>query len=73
MRKNGKLRGLKPLIGYRGYYHDGTRVYDRLGRIVPLEDGKAKILSEFKWVVVDLSKPKTKSKRVVSKVSEDKK
>ncbi len=68
MRKVGKLRNLKPLSGCRGYFHDGSKVYDRLGREVPVVDGKAKVLVDFKWVEVDLKKPKAKKKP--SKTSE---
>jgi hypothetical protein len=70
MRKVGKLRNLKPLKDCRGYFHDGSKVYDRTGREVPLVDGKARVLVNFKWVEVDLSKPKPRRKP--TKVSEEK-
>ena len=72
MRKIGRLKGLKKLDGCRGYFHDGTQVYDRLGRTVPMDNGVVKVLVDFKWVVVDLGKPKAKHKaKAVVKKSED--
>jgi hypothetical protein len=66
MRKIGRLKGLKPLSGCRGYFHDGSRVYDRLGREVPVVDGKVKVLVDFQYREITLAKP-AKRKKVISK------
>jgi len=76
MRRVGKNRNLKPLRGCRGYFHDGSKVFDRLGREVPVVGGKVKVLVDFKWCEVDLAKhnpkSKTKAKPKNAKVSEEK-
>ena len=62
MRNIGKHRNLKALQSCRGYFHDGSKVYDRVGREIPIIDGKAKVLVDFKWVEIDLSNSKSKPK-----------